>query len=474
MDKYMMPLDLPSYFNDGEKEKILRIHDGASVVGQIWLEQMLDVVKQAMKRLESDKTSATVAKTLSPTNVESPAVGAVVVANPISFASSISDVSFTVPFRKKKDMFFGDTTIYVNAPGAPMNLCEPLAMYTKITLLVCVDTPDKVKPVWTYVGFGDDLHKPLFCFTMPAKLPNTVRVVDKKRGADSVAQGANDEIISNMLTQASGIPVCHTPDIVGTLSPLKIKRTYAKCHLKVKEGALYSLSDGILFGLKTPTFFISYNRITGMEMASSGSNRTFSLAISYTAGTALQDGIGEEPVEEEDINLEMFDSSDTNYVSYIIQSFKKWNKRKRRLSNNAEEKKSGTAPATSEAPNKAQHGAGELEDGSDDSEDSAADSDFNPNRKRDSDSDADSDCPEEFDENYESSESGDESEGARSENGDDSDDDDEQEETPVQGREKKRRRSSEGNEGGKRARNSEVEIVGSVAPMSEEDSDDGE
>ncbi|KNC74891.1 hypothetical protein, variant [Sphaeroforma arctica JP610] len=420
MDKYMMPLDLPSYFNDGEKEKILRIHDGASVVGQIWLEQMLDVVKQAMKRLESDKTSATVAKTLSPTNVESPAVGAVVVANPISFASSISDVSFTVPFRKKKDMFFGDTTIYVNAPGAPMNLCEPLAMYTK------------------------------------------------------VAQGANDEIISNMLTQASGIPVCHTPDIVGTLSPLKIKRTYAKCHLKVKEGALYSLSDGILFGLKTPTFFISYNRITGMEMASSGSNRTFSLAISYTAGTALQDGIGEEPVEEEDINLEMFDSSDTNYVSYIIQSFKKWNKRKRRLSNNAEEKKSGTAPATSEAPNKAQHGAGELEDGSDDSEDSAADSDFNPNRKRDSDSDADSDCPEEFDENYESSESGDESEGARSENGDDSDDDDEQEETPVQGREKKRRRSSEGNEGGKRARNSEVEIVGSVAPMSEEDSDDGE
>eukprot|EP01134_Creolimax_fragrantissima_P000289 CFRG0289T1 len=419
-------------FNVDEKHHIREIYDRADKESQSIIKQVLKISSVALLRVSGKKNGITEQK-------QNKAAESTALVTEIAFMSSISEVSFTAPFRRKRSILFGATAMFTKQPNENNSKAEVLVRYSDIKLIVCLDTPDKLKQTWTLIGFGIDLKKPVFCINIPDVLPSTVRIeADAVHKSSLAASCSSANIVCQLITAAVGVTVQVVPEKAKNLGPAKVKKSFARCYLGAKEGFLYALMDGILFGLKTPTFFLPYNRISGMEIASSGSNRTFNLTATFSTRNPDEDTNGNSINDEDVLNLDMFDVDCTAYVKYIVETFSKYSE----LNKKRAEKQPGVPEhiVDSTTANTAMQCIS-LEDLSDNSN-SSEDSDFNPHKSRGAgsdNSDDESSCPEEYEENYES-----DSESYDREDEDDSDD--ENGSGNETGGERKRRKSGSVNE----------------------------
>ncbi|KAK9763452.1 hypothetical protein K7432_009838 [Basidiobolus ranarum] len=244
----------------------------------------------------------------------------------------IQDLSFLTP-RKKLSLGISSTSIILKTKDDKVEGTYPLK---SVRHVLCVPTPDKQKPQYTFILFSQcensslttDMEAIVFTVANDTSVQMSGRV---NQIAMDTLTGTNKERISQILEEGTNRKVT-VPDFDLFESNAKMglaksvgKRAHINCYLKSKEGHLYLLPSGLFFGFKKPLIFLPIHRIDAMNVLGITS-RTFDLAITMKPSSSpdtTQD-------EEKGINYEfsMIDYSEFDpimgYIDHQKITSKAW------------------------------------------------------------------------------------------------------------------------------------------------------
>jgi len=212
-------------------------------------------------------------------------------------------------------------------------------------------------------------------------LPAAALEEDKQLFDGDSTTGKAPDIISRIL-QAVVRPVCHTSyDVFRTSDKNGHKSNCMPCYYKVRDGALYPLSAGLLF-LQTPVLFLPVHKIEEIYCGRGGvaTTKNFDLVVS----------VGGQSYEFSMIERE-HQGAVAAYVDFVKRAQKSRKKNGGRSAAN-----DGAARETQRGENTAADVDGQDEDSDDDEDDEESftdpDSDeFDPDRRGSSDDDDDDD-----------------------------------------------------------------------------------
>ncbi|KAK4610295.1 Histone chaperone [Fulvia fulva] len=235
------------------------------------------------------------------------------------------NVSFAVPARKKlKLQVITDST---DSRKREIRLIDPKTENTEYTLsssqidqVFCLPVPEKQQRQWNFCIFpqagpttaeGTPCEQMVFTLneTKPDDATSTTR---EKQEGDTYITVTEPEL--NQLLQpygkhvirptedefASSIPQAHRKDE---------KAYHVKAHKGTKEGYLFFLPSGIIFGFKKPLSFFPFSSIEAISYTSV-LQRTFNLVISAT------EGLGS---ESKDTEFSMLDQADFAGIDEYIK-----------------------------------------------------------------------------------------------------------------------------------------------------------
>ena len=192
---------------------------------------------------------------------------------------TIRDLSFQTPLRKKLNLIFTQTSLEAHSV-AKQELSIPLA---KIKNVICVAAPDKTAKTWNFVVIytvNDTVDA--WVFGVPDTVAKTA-VGSTSFHVDAAVESYKGCLYS-AFKQFVGITVVE-PSAVEFTSPLPVagrpKDTafHVIAHRGAKEGYLYFLQNGILYGFRKPIMFFPIDTIREVTFTSI-LQRTFNLLVS--------------------------------------------------------------------------------------------------------------------------------------------------------------------------------------------------
>ncbi|KAG2173836.1 hypothetical protein INT43_005256 [Umbelopsis isabellina] len=230
------------------------------------------LINYFLKRADSDATGAKSAKRSLDDNKDA----ADVRSNP---KHRIEELSFTSPERKKMELLIGERYIIIQNYKSQF---EQVISINDLDTLVCVPTPEKAKPVYTFILFYKSPEKNAIVFTLPNNGTANLKTGDSSRSITV------DEACDFFLTEVK-VPQIVRPDLSVFVS---IKKTPTgqrqenfgvKAYRKTSEGYLFFLPGGIFYGFKKPTLFF---RLSDLYTSSihDVTQRTFNLTLTMSNG----------------------------------------------------------------------------------------------------------------------------------------------------------------------------------------------
>ncbi|KAJ4265368.1 hypothetical protein NW762_004656 [Fusarium torreyae] len=267
----------------------------------------------------------------------------------------IKEISVSVPQRKKFELCFTDGHIYARAPNTTAPIPAITHAWSDIEYVFYLPVPEKNQVQHNYVLFprgtclpsktNPPTEEPLV-FTVPATAPKQGTI----GGPDAASAAAVSDNYKSLFHWALNRHLKpHGVDITSA-DPNKFysmvrqphrpneKAVHVKAFRGSKDGYLFFLETGILWGFKKPLMFIPLNRIA----ATSYTNilqRTFNIAIEVFAG----EGDATEEVEFSMIDQEDYGGIDDYIKKHRLQdrSMAEQRKAKLELAENRGPKKNG-------------------------------------------------------------------------------------------------------------------------------------
>ncbi|KAL6831737.1 hypothetical protein V8C40DRAFT_237120 [Trichoderma camerunense] len=276
----------------------------------------------------------------------------------------IKEISVSVPQRKKLEICFTSNHLYARAPGATAPLPGVSYAWRDIEYAFYLPVPDKAQVQYNYILFpkgtclppktGTPPSAEPFVFTVPATAPKQGTIGGSEAGAAAAVSDTYKSLFHWALTkrlQAAGSAVK-----IVSADPNKFRSMVRQPHRPnetavhvsgfrgSKDGYLFFLENGILWGFKKPLIFIPTNRIA---------------AISYTNILQITFNIVVEIFTEEDGNTEELEFGMLDQQNYGgIDDYIKMNNLQDRSM--AEQRKAKLQLAENKGPKKKE---GEAENG---------------------------------------------------------------------------------------------------------------
>ncbi|CAO3681170.1 unnamed protein product [Rhizopus stolonifer] len=192
----------------------------------------------------------------------------------------LSDVSFQSPARKKYDLII--TTSHLILYNPKLEIIESQYLLNDLALGVCLPTPEKTNKSFTFALFPKNEEGIVF---------NTQDKVDihiEKNNEKQVLTTDKHEAIVQLLTTHAGISITQPSREVFNCKSVdsKEEKAYVVAYLKAKDGFLFFLPTGILFGFKKPTLFIPTCSLSNHAVTSI-TQRTFDLVFTIKKDSVL-------------------------------------------------------------------------------------------------------------------------------------------------------------------------------------------
>ena len=212
--------------------------------------------------------------------------------------STFKELSFTVPQRKKLTLEIGDASAGLRAMNPTTNDVEFGANWRDVAQIVCLPVPEKSQAQFNFCVFpinGDGITNGSEPSATPEQILWTVPNSTPKANicSDDILVGEGDtyrditiRILNERLRRNKG----HTDRVIEpdreefvseTSQPYRKgeKAVHVKAFRGSKDGFLFFLSTGIVWGFKKPLIFFSFDTIDSISYTSV-LQRTFNLNIS--------------------------------------------------------------------------------------------------------------------------------------------------------------------------------------------------
>ncbi|EXK38672.1 hypothetical protein FOXG_04907 [Fusarium oxysporum f. sp. lycopersici 4287] len=360
----------------------------------------------------------------------------------------IKEISVSVPQRKKFELCFTDGHIYARAPNTAAPIPAITYAWSDIEYVFYLPVPEKNQVQHNYVIFprgtclpsktNPPAEEPLV-FTVPATAPKQGTIGGPDAGSAAAVSDNYKSLFHwalNRHLKPNGVSIISAdPNKFQSMVRQPHRPSEKAVHVKAfrgsKDGYLFFLENGILWGFKKPMMFIPLSRIA----ATSYTNilqRTFNIAIEVFAG----EGDATEEAEFSMLDQEDYSGIDDYIKTHRLQdrSMAEQRKAKLELAENRGSKKNGEE-AGDDAP--AEAGISELAKAQLDAEQALQDEededeeDYDPGSDADSDGSGESDDDDDSDDDDEDEEDEEDAEG-EAEDGDEQAEGDEEEEEEEQ------------------------------------------
>ncbi|KAH8904156.1 Rtt106-domain-containing protein [Coniochaeta sp. PMI_546] len=299
----------------------------------------------------------------------------------------IKDISLTVPQRKKYDLCFTKNFLYARAAGSAVPVQGIVYAWRDIEHVFCLPVPEKSAVQHNYVLFprGSYLPSPkasnasspeleplVFTVSSAAPKPNTVS--GTMAGAAASVSDSYTALFDWALTtflRSGGNTTTTTPAIVtadarvfhsAARQPFRPaeKAVHVKAFRGSKDGYLFFLPTGILWGFKKPLLFLPLDQVVAVSYTSV-LQRTFNIVVEVDVGNP--DG------KTEEIEFAMLDQEDYQGINEMYihrhglqdRSMADARKAKRQLAENARRKADGGEGGVEGGEGGADDGLTELE-----------------------------------------------------------------------------------------------------------------
>jgi hypothetical protein len=403
------------------------------------------------RRVDLQQTNGAANGTKPPVKVETNAADE-------SVLLEIKEISVSVPQRKKFELCFTDGHIYARTPNTTAPIPAITYAWSDIEYAFYLPVPEKNQVQHNYVLFprgtclpsktNPPTEEPLV-FTVPATAPKQGTIGGPDAGSAAAVSDNYKSLFHwalNRHLKPIGIDiVASNPNKFQSMVRQPHRPSEKAVHVKAfrgsKDGYLFFLETGILWGFKKPLMFIPLNRIAATSFTNI-LQRTFNVVIEVFAG----EGDATEEVEFSMIDQEDYGGIDDYIKNKRLQDRSMAEQRKAKLElaenrgpkKNAEEGEETAAAAGGDLSElaKAQQDAEQaLQDEEDEDEE-----DYDPGSDADSDGSGESDdddSDDDEDDEDDDDEEGEENAEEEGEEGDEQAEEEEEEEEEVQDEVKK-------------------------------------
>ncbi|CAG7564728.1 unnamed protein product [Fusarium equiseti] len=276
----------------------------------------------------------------------------------------IKEISVSVPQRKKFELCFTDGHIYARAPNTTAPIPAITYAWSDIEHVFYLPVPEKNQVQHNYVLFprgtclpsktNPPTEEPLV-FTVPATAPKQGTI----GGPDAGSAAAVSDNYKSLFHWALNRHLKPIGIDITSANPGKFhsmvrqphrpaeKAVHVKAFRGSKDGYLFFLETGILWGFKKPLMFIPLNRIAATSFTNI-LQRTFNIAVEVFAG----EGDATEEVEFSMIDQEDYGGIDEYIKNKRLQDRSMAEQRKAKLElaeNRAAAKKNGEETGEGEA-----------------------------------------------------------------------------------------------------------------------------
>ncbi|GAN06793.1 negative regulator of DNA transposition [Mucor ambiguus] len=281
----------------------------------------------------------------------------------------IMDISFQLPARKKLDLIITRTRLILFNPK--LNAIEVQYNLDDLSQLggACVPSPDKAVKSYTYTLFLKT--EDVIVFNTQDKVNVTLKKPDTE---DQILETNKHEVISQLITEHARVPITQpskeyfrSTGVSSTTGKLE-DRSHVIGYLKAKDGFLFFLPTGILFGFKKPTLFFPISSLASTVITNI-TQRTFDLTLTLRPESKILGSAGFRTTKEGDDDTVQFSMIEQSEYGGIEAYTKKLNINDHSM---AEERK---AASKGDEQNESTGEHHDIDDGQDTSEN---DEDFEP------------------------------------------------------------------------------------------------
>ncbi|KAI0406364.1 hypothetical protein F4802DRAFT_112847 [Xylaria palmicola] len=275
----------------------------------------------------------------------------------------IKDISVSIPQRKKFDLCFTAGHLYARAPGTKGPVPGIVFPWKNIEYAFFLPVPEKSQVQHNYILLPQNSYFPSqtaaaatpvdpLVFTIPATAPKPGAIGGPNAGAASAVSDSFQTLCHwaiNKCLQAGGKRVqieaadpSKFHSVIRQSHRPKEQAVHVKAFRGSKDGFLFFLESGILWGFKKPLMFLPLDKIAAISYTNV-LQRTFNMVVEIYTG----EGGDEEATDE--IEFAMLDQEDYNGINenYVARhklqdrSLADQRKAKRELIENSKGKKGG-------------------------------------------------------------------------------------------------------------------------------------
>ncbi|CEP18579.1 hypothetical protein [Parasitella parasitica] len=225
----------------------------------------------------------------------------------------IMDLSFQLPARKKLDLIITRTRLILYNPK--QNAVEAQFNLDDLSQLggACVPSPDKAVRSYTYTIFLKT--EDVIVFNTQEKVNVTLKMPDTE---DRILETNKHEVISQLITEHTRVPIAQpskeyfrSTGVSSTTGKIE-DRSHVIGYLKAKDGFLFFLPTGILFGFKKPTLFFPVSSLASTVITNI-TQRTFDLTLTLRPESKILGSAGFRTTKDGDndtVQFSMIEQSD--------------------------------------------------------------------------------------------------------------------------------------------------------------------
>lgn len=231
--------------------------------------------------------------------------------------ATVPDLSFQSP-RKKYNLVLTSAQIALHNPKTDET--EHTFALSDLSLCACLPSPGATK-AHTFVLFFTQKDADPLVFNVPhkgdtlLKRPSGDAVLGEQQKIEALVHLLQTEARLNVITpdprvyRSTGVSATTGKSIEGD-------KFYCDAYLKAKEGFLYFLPGGILYGFKKPTLYFPFSQIASTSFCSI-TQRTFDLAIVLKEGGTP---FGPASAVGSEIQFSMIEQSEFGGIEQCLQN----------------------------------------------------------------------------------------------------------------------------------------------------------
>lgn len=237
----------------------------------------------------------------------------------------VSELSFLTPLRKKLNLKITTGSIEVSQPGDGKLVVE--VPFSDMTIIAILPVPEKAAKMYNFCIFRKS--EDAVVFTIPDTAPTNAAAGDlslKLKAPEATYKSAITTVLRNKVPKSSGLQITE-PSLSDFTSanPQPHRKTEPATHVVAhrgsKEGYLFFLPTGFVYGFKRPLLYIPLERVASVTY-NDILQRTFNLTVTTTT-TRRETGPpeGSSSSDTVDIEFSMIDIAEHDRVDKYVRKY---------------------------------------------------------------------------------------------------------------------------------------------------------